>query len=345
MKKVTTINLNGRAYQVEESGYTALRDYIDTAEKTLSTNPDKIDILADIEQAIADKCDAELTNGKNVVTAVAIETIITKVGTVETSQNSEDQDPEASKDEESRKLYSLPKEGKLSGVCAGLAAYLGMDVTIMRLLFVVLLFLTQGFMIIVYIVLAIAMPEAKTGEEIARAHGRPTTAQDIIGRINLRAPSDTLLTRIGAVLNQVGRILARVIEVGSLAILVAVSGAWIWTLWLITLGYVSFHENLAFLNGWRQIVFVTAAYFVFAVPLYWLFRSFAAIAAGRGNAEVPRSSKLAATASVALWAITPVTVIAFGSVYIGEIQSYTDAHRGYLDYGKNNICLDTARCY
>lgn len=345
MKKVTTINLNGRAYQVEESGYAMLRDYLDTAEKTLSNNPDKTDILADIEQAIADKCDAELTNGKNVVTAAAIETIIAKVGTVEATQNGEDQDPESAKMEEPRKLYSLPKEGKLSGVCAGLAAYLGMDVTIMRLLFVVLLFLTQGFMIIVYIVLAIAMPEAKTSEEIAQAHGRPTTAQDIIGRINLRAPSDTFLTRVGFVLNQVGRILARVIEVASLAFLVAVSGAWIWTLWLIMLGYVSFHENLAFLNGWRQIVFVTAAYFVVAVPLYWLFRSFAAIAAGKGANEVPKSSKLAATASIALWAITLVTVIAFGSVYAGEVRSYTDTHGGYLDYGKNNVCLDTARCY
>ena len=52
MKKVVTINLNGRAYQVEEAGYEAMKTYLAKAEKTLEANPDKDEILADIEQAI-----------------------------------------------------------------------------------------------------------------------------------------------------------------------------------------------------------------------------------------------------------------------------------------------------
>ena len=41
MNKVITINLNGIAYQLEESGYDALRDYLDHAARRLGNNPDK----------------------------------------------------------------------------------------------------------------------------------------------------------------------------------------------------------------------------------------------------------------------------------------------------------------
>jgi len=336
--------LSGRAYQIEEAGYTVLHDYLDAADKKLVGNPDKADILTDIEQAIADKCEAELTGGKNVVTAIAIDAIIAKIGPVEPDDDGKAPEPIDTKGDESRKLYTLPKEGKLSGVCAGLAAYFGMDVTVMRLIFVILIFITQGFMILVYIVLAIAMPEAKTPEEIARAHGRPMTAQDIMSRVNLHAPSDTSLTRVGAVLNQVGRILARVIEIMTLVVLVGISAAWMWALWFIALGYVKLQGNIAFLNGWRQIVFVTALYLIFVVPLYWVFRGCAIIANGNNDQGAPRFSKLAAGTSLVLWTLSLVTVIAFASVYTTEIHSYTRSHGGYLDYGKKNVCLDQSRC-
>ncbi|MDR3581978.1 MAG: PspC domain-containing protein, partial [Candidatus Pacebacteria bacterium] len=61
MNKVATINLNGRAYQVEETGYDALRNYLDRAAEKLKDDPDKAEIMSDFEQAVADKCDARLS--------------------------------------------------------------------------------------------------------------------------------------------------------------------------------------------------------------------------------------------------------------------------------------------
>jgi hypothetical protein len=40
MQKVITINLNGNAYQLDETGYEALRAYLDHAEAQLANNPD-----------------------------------------------------------------------------------------------------------------------------------------------------------------------------------------------------------------------------------------------------------------------------------------------------------------
>ena len=56
MQKVIIINLNGNAYQLDEDAYAALRIYLDNAEAQLAFNPDKTEIVADLEQAIAEKC-------------------------------------------------------------------------------------------------------------------------------------------------------------------------------------------------------------------------------------------------------------------------------------------------
>lgn len=64
-----------------------------------------------------------------------------------------------------KQLYRLPKEGKIFGVCAGLASYFDIDVTLMRVVFVLLTFATGGAMIFVYIVLAIVMPVAGSNDD------------------------------------------------------------------------------------------------------------------------------------------------------------------------------------
>ena len=58
----------------------------------------------------------------------------------------------------SRILYRLPKQGKISGVCAGLSEYFSFDVTIMRLIFVLLFFITDGTIILLYVIVAIILP-------------------------------------------------------------------------------------------------------------------------------------------------------------------------------------------
>ena len=69
MQKVITINLNGNAYQLDESGYDALRAYLNHADAQLGGNPDKAEIIRDLEQSIAEKCMRFLGPGKSVVSA------------------------------------------------------------------------------------------------------------------------------------------------------------------------------------------------------------------------------------------------------------------------------------
>ncbi|GHA54312.1 PspC domain-containing protein [Pontibacter akesuensis] len=77
-----------------------------------------------------------------------------------------------------RKLFRDPEDKKLAGVSSGIAKYFGVDVAVIRVLFLISIFL-GGFGIIAYIVLWIAMPEAVTLTERMQMQGDPVTLAGI----------------------------------------------------------------------------------------------------------------------------------------------------------------------
>jgi phage shock protein PspC (stress-responsive transcriptional regulator) len=62
-----------------------------------------------------------------------------------------------------RRLMRLPSEGRLAGVCAGLAAYLQLDVTLVRLAWVILTIFPGALIggLIAYLVAWLVMPEGR----------------------------------------------------------------------------------------------------------------------------------------------------------------------------------------
>jgi phage shock protein PspC (stress-responsive transcriptional regulator) len=193
MQKVIAINLNGNAYQIDEGGYAALVAYLEGAQRQLKDNPDRAEVLADLEQAIADKCNAFLGPHKTVVTSLEVDQVIKAMGPVDgaATQPAGEGRQEAKSEPGGqstagagapKRLYQIPEGAMLSGVCNGLAAYLNIDVTIIRLIFLALLFVTGGGFALAYIVLACVIPSAYTSEERAAAHGQRFSAQELIDR-------------------------------------------------------------------------------------------------------------------------------------------------------------------
>lgn len=167
MQKVITMNLNGKAFQLEETAYERLRTYLEEAGAQLQRYSDSADILGDLEQAIADKCTRQLTSDKNVITTAEVEDIIGVIGPVDAGDGAQVADAApatASSLAPARRLFRLKKKAVWSGVCAGLAAYFNLDVVLVRILAI--------FMI----------PKAKSESDIAAAHGQTLRAQDLVGR-------------------------------------------------------------------------------------------------------------------------------------------------------------------
>lgn len=57
-----------------------------------------------------------------------------------------------------KRLYRIPEKGQLTGVAAGLAEYFEIDVTVVRVLLVVVTFLTSGLAVLVYFAMALILP-------------------------------------------------------------------------------------------------------------------------------------------------------------------------------------------
>jgi phage shock protein PspC (stress-responsive transcriptional regulator) len=55
-------------------------------------------------------------------------------------------------------LYKVKEKASLSGVCAGVAEYLDLDISLVRILTVVV-FLFTGVPLVLYIVLAVVLPD------------------------------------------------------------------------------------------------------------------------------------------------------------------------------------------
>lgn len=60
-----------------------------------------------------------------------------------------------------KKLYKSKDDRMVSGVIGGIAEYFGIDSTLLRLIYAVVLFVGVGSPVLLYIILAIVMPESK----------------------------------------------------------------------------------------------------------------------------------------------------------------------------------------
>lgn len=201
MRKVTTINLNSLALQIEEDGYERLAAYLQAAERALAGNPDRLEIMADLEQAIADKCTEAMGPHRNVIGALEIERVLQAMGPVaDSGANPAGQadaaateapgaatgTPGAGATAAPRRLYRLDEGRMVAGVCSGLAAWAGMEVTWVRVAVVLLTVFSGGLGLIGYLAMVLVMPVARTPEELAAAQGQPFNAQELVNRARSR---------------------------------------------------------------------------------------------------------------------------------------------------------------
>lgn len=84
-------------------------------------------------------------------------------------------------DKKLKKMFRDPEGKVIAGVSSGLANYFGIDVVIVRLLFVLALFF--GFGLIAYILLWIILPEAKSVSDKVQMKGDPVTLSNIESNI------------------------------------------------------------------------------------------------------------------------------------------------------------------
>jgi len=118
----------------------------------------------------------------------------------------------------SKKLFRDPDKKAIGGVCAGLAAYFGLDVIWIRLAFLIMLFFF-GSGALVYIILWIVISEAKTAAEKLQMKGEPVDIRNIEKEIknavktnesSVRTVAEKIIKFFGLIIGAVFKLLAAV---------------------------------------------------------------------------------------------------------------------------------------
>lgn len=72
-----------------------------------------------------------------------------------------------------RKLYRSRTDRKIFGVLGGFAKYFGIDATILRIIYVLLSLFVLGCPIVIYLIVALVIPEEPENTEYQQANYEP----------------------------------------------------------------------------------------------------------------------------------------------------------------------------
>ncbi len=189
MNKTININLGGIFFHIDETAYQKLKRYIDSIRRSLSDDPKGRDeIIADIEQRISELLSEKVADPRQVVSEGDIDEVINVMGQpedymVDEELFSEDTRRSYSSDRASRKRLFRDGDDKfLGGVSSGIAYYFDVDVIWIRIAWLVAAF-GFGFGFLLYIILWILLPEARTTAEKLQMEGEAVTIGNIEKRV------------------------------------------------------------------------------------------------------------------------------------------------------------------
>ncbi len=190
MKKIVNINLGGYPFTIDVDAYEKMESYFSSLEKYFSNYDNPHEIIFDIEIRMAELFKenagaSAILSSKDVVEAIKVlgtpedfskedlgGTDETDFATNEKKDQKKDYYREKSEYRVGKKIFRDPQNKVIGGVCSGLATYFGIpDPIWIRLLFVVLVF--SGISPVIYIILLILIPKARTEADRKEMRGEP----------------------------------------------------------------------------------------------------------------------------------------------------------------------------
>jgi phage shock protein PspC (stress-responsive transcriptional regulator) len=183
MKKTLDIGIGGKSFIIDEDAHERLKQYLDTFRSRLADGQGN-EVMDEIEARIAELLNENLGSGQQTVSLAMVNEITAKLGMPDGKPEFKaiDDNNENEKEENTmnpvKKLYLDVENRKLGGVCAGLAAYFDIDVTIIRIVFLALL-IGGGFGFWLYLIFWIVAPKALTPAQKCEMRGWEANAENM----------------------------------------------------------------------------------------------------------------------------------------------------------------------
>lgn len=250
MKETLNININGIRFIINNDAYDDLKVYLDKIEAAYLKEPSGREIVSDIEARIAELLLSWQSDSSKIVNKECIDEIISRLGEPDGGSSEPIEAPSREIPIEKR-LYRSGYGSVLGGVLSGLSCYFKVDVTILRIAFVLLFVLgcaiggtLVSVLFIAYFVMWIIVPMAKTARQKMEMCGEPVTASSIengikneINNVYKNSKNEKVASVFSNILVFLGRIIkgflffiAAIIGVSFLATVLAILAVFVYVL-------------------------------------------------------------------------------------------------------------------
>lgn len=179
MKEITRIHLAKTPYDIELDAKEVLQKYLSEIKQMMGSE----DTMYEIEARMVEILGERGVQNNGIITMSDVEDLRSKMGLPKEFSDSEsNEDSQADlipSNSPAKRLMRDTDNAIFGGVCAGIAAYWGINPLWVRLLFIISPFITFGTALLVYIIIWISLPEAKTAAEKLQMRGEPVTLDSL----------------------------------------------------------------------------------------------------------------------------------------------------------------------
>jgi membrane protein containing pspC domain len=179
MKEITRIHLAKTPYDIELDAKEVLQKYLSEIKQMMGAE----DTMYEIEARMVELLGERGVQSNGIITMSDVEDLRSKMGLPKEfsdSESTEDSQADlAPSNSPAKRLMRDTDNAIFGGVCAGIAAYWGINPLWVRLLFIISPFITFGTVLLVYIIIWISLPEAKTAAEKLQMRGEPVTLDSL----------------------------------------------------------------------------------------------------------------------------------------------------------------------
>ncbi|HSX05540.1 MAG TPA: PspC domain-containing protein [Candidatus Saccharimonadales bacterium] len=178
MNEIRNIHLGRQAYTVSADAYKELHAYLEAIQRQVGK-----EVAEEVELRMAELLAERGVTGKKVVLQKDVDYLKEQLGKPGdfSEDHHTDDEPTAKQTEtgaSEKRLFRDTDNAMIAGVAAGLAKYLDIDTVIVRLIFIALVFF-GGSGILLYVVLWLLVPEAKTNSERLQMRGLAVNVENI----------------------------------------------------------------------------------------------------------------------------------------------------------------------
>jgi len=218
MNKTLSIGLAGFSFTIEEHAYIKLSDYLNALRSSLDAS-EADEVMHDIEIRMVEIFKDSLGK-REVINDTDVEKVIAQIGSPEKIEEQEEayfsektstrKNYSGNNYTDKKQLFRDPEKQKVAGVCAGLAQYVGMDITTMRAIwlgiFVLGIFtaaISSSLIGLLYVILWIVLPKAETAADFLKMQGKPMNFDNLKNESNkLVQFANESTQRVGEIYNE-----------------------------------------------------------------------------------------------------------------------------------------------